>query len=151
MGTSNFPFRLTRQRRAILEEVRAAGGHPRAAEIFMRVRQRQPRLAYATVYNTLHLLARHGLVQSFDFGEGASRFDPRTDRHDHLACRNCGQLVDVEVDLGQATQRLQQETGFRVEGYHVEFRGLCPTCQVGQERMSEHASSIADDHKGEDR
>ncbi len=130
VSTNDFPFRLTRQRRAILEEVQAAGGHPRAAEIFMRVRRREPRLAYATVYNTLHLLAKHGLIQSFDFGEGASRFDPRTDRHDHLACRSCGQLVDVEIDLGQATQRLQLETGFRVEAYHVEVRGLCPACQV---------------------
>ncbi len=123
------PFRLTRQRRAILEEVRAAGGHPRAADIFLQVRRREPRLAYATVYNTLHLLARHGLIQSFDFGEGASRFDPRTDRHDHLACRNCGRLVDVEIDLGQAARRLQEETGFSVEAYHVEVRGLCPGCQ----------------------
>jgi Fur family peroxide stress response transcriptional regulator len=130
VGEGDLPFRLTRQRRAILEEVRAAGGHPRAADIFMRVRRREPRLAYATVYNTLHLLARHGLIQSFDFGEGASRFDPRTDRHDHLACRSCGRLVDVEIDLGRAARHLQRETGFRVEAYHVEVRGLCPDCQA---------------------
>ncbi len=77
-------FRMTPQRMAILAEVQSAERHLTAAEIYERVRRKYPTIAYGTVYRTLHLLAKHGLIQEFPFGDNASRFDRRTDRHDAL-------------------------------------------------------------------
>lgn len=129
--------RLTPQRLAILKEVRDAGEHMTAGEIFERVRARNPTVAYGTVYRTLHLLAEHGVILEFPFGDQASRFDGRTDRHDHVHCTVCGHLVDVDVPSALlARQVAEEQTGFAIEGHQTIFSGVCPTCQADQRKGS---------------
>ena len=83
-------FRNTTQRAEVLDEVRRSESHLTAGEIFERVRRRDPRIAYGTVYRTLHLLAEHGLIQELTFADQASRYDGRVERHDHVHCLECG-------------------------------------------------------------
>jgi Fe2+ or Zn2+ uptake regulation protein len=97
--TGSKPFRATAQRSQVLEVVREAEGHLTAGEIFERVRQRDARIAYGTVYRTLHLLAERGVIQELTFADAASRYDKRIDRHDHVSCRACGLLLDVDVPV----------------------------------------------------
>lgn len=123
-------IRMTPQRLAILNEVREAGGHMTAGEIYERVRAKNPTVAYGTVYRTLHLLAEHGVILEFPFGDQASRFDGRTDRHDHVHCTVCGELVDVDVPSALlARQVAEEQTGFAIEGHQTIFSGVCPICQ----------------------
>lgn len=123
-------FRMTPQRLAILAEVQDAERHLTAGEIYERVRRKYPTIAYGTVYRTLHLLAKHGLIQEFPFGDNASRFDRRTDRHDHVHCIVCGELVDVEVPIALlARQVAAEQTGFEILDHQTVFTGICPTCQ----------------------
>ena len=70
-------YRQTAQRAMILEAVQQADGHLTAGEIFERVRRRDPRIGYGTVYRSLHLLAEHGLIQELTFADQASRYDGR--------------------------------------------------------------------------
>jgi len=123
-------FRMTPQRAAILEAVRAADGHLTAGEIFERVHQRYPSIAYGTVYRTLHLFAERGIILEFPFGDEASRFDKRTDRHDHVRCVECGVLIDVDVPTALFAQHVaEDQTGFRITGHQTVFSGVCPACQ----------------------
>lgn len=123
-------IRMTPQRLAILREVRQAGGHLTAAEINERVREKHPSISFGTVYRTLHLLAEHGLILEFPFGDEASRFDGRTDRHDHVHCVECGELVDVDVPRALLAHHVAEEqTGYRIDGHQTIFTGVCPVCQ----------------------
>ena len=123
-------YRNTTQRAMVLEEVRAADGHLTAGEIFERVRRRDPKLAYGTVYRALHVLAEHGLVLELTFADQASRFDARVDRHDHVHCRDCGLLLDVDVPVALIARHVAEEqTGFAVSDHHTVFVGRCPTCR----------------------
>jgi Fe2+ or Zn2+ uptake regulation protein len=123
-------YRKTTQRTMILAEVRAADGHLTAGEIFERVRRRDPKIAYGTVYRALHVLAEHGLVQELTFADQASRFDARIDRHDHVHCMGCGLLVDVDVPVALIARHVAEEqTGFAVTDHHTVFAGSCPACQ----------------------
>jgi len=123
-------IRMTTQRAAILAEVQAADEHLTAGEIFERVRRKYPTIAYGTVYRTLHLLAERGLIQEFPFGDQASRFDRRTDRHDHVHCTSCGALVDVDVPSAiLARQVAADQTGYEIHGHQTVFTGICPDCQ----------------------
>lgn len=123
-------FRNTPQRAIILDVVETAEGHLTAGEIFERVRQRDPKIAYGTVYRTLHLLAEHDLIQELTFADQASRFDKRTDRHDHVYCTVCGVLMDVDVPVALlAEQVAREQTGFDVTRHHTVFEGVCPACQ----------------------
>lgn len=124
-------FRNTAQRAIILTEVETADGHLTAGEIFERVRRRYPKIAYGTVYRTLHLLAEHKLIQELTFADQASRFDKRTDRHDHVHCTVCGILMDVDVPVALLAQQVAREqTGFDVTRHHTVFEGVCPECQA---------------------
>lgn len=130
-------FRMTTQRAAIYAEVRAAAGHLTAGEIFERVHAKYPSIAYGTVYRTLHLFAEHGLILEFPFGDDASRFDKRTDRHDHVRCTACGVLVDVDVPTALFAQHVASEqSGFLVHGHQTVFLGMCPRCQDGGGRAN---------------
>lgn len=123
-------IRMTTQRSAILEEVKIADKHLTAGEIFERVRRKYPTIAYGTVYRTLHLLAERGLILEFPFGDQASRFDRRTDRHDHVHCTVCGELTDVDVPIAiLARQVAADQTGYAIEGHQTVFAGVCPVCQ----------------------
>ena len=124
-------FRHTAQRAVILDEVRAAEGHLTAGEFFERVRRRDPKIAYGTVYRSLHVLAQHGLIQELTFADQASRFDKRVDRHDHVLCTACGLLVDVDVPVALIARHVAEEqSGFAVTSHHTVFSGVCPGCRA---------------------
>jgi len=126
---SNEPV-LTRQRKAVLDVVRAGDTHPTAAEIFEQARKAMPAISFATVYNSLRYLKQAGLVREVAFGNGASRYDRETDRHDHAICSECGALVDFDlpgtVDLIRAAARASR---FKAESVHLTLVGLCPQCR----------------------
>lgn len=137
-------FRNTTQRAIILAEVEAAEGHLTAGEIFERVRQRYPKIAYGTVYRTLHLLAEHKLIQELTFADQASRFDKRTDRHDHVHCTVCGVLMDVDVPVALLAHRVAEEqTGFEVTRHHTVFEGVCPECLKARNAEAKVAASMS--------
>jgi len=130
--TVTAPYRNTAQRALILDAVRAADGHLTAGEIFERVRRRDPRIAYGTVYRALHFLAAQGVVLELTFADQASRYDKRVDRHDHVHCLGCGVLVDVDVPVALIARHVAaDQTGFDVESHHTVFAGRCPGCRDG--------------------
>jgi Fur family peroxide stress response transcriptional regulator len=122
--------KLTRQREAVLQVIRAREDHPTANEIFEAARRRLPGISYATVYNSLRFLREAGLVHEIKFGDSASRYDRETGRHDHALCSQCGKLVDF--DLPQAAELMKaaaRRSKFKAESVHLTLRGLCPDCR----------------------
>ena len=122
--------KLTRQRDAVLRVIRAREDHPTANEIFQAARLRLPTISYATVYNSLRYLKEAGLVHEIKFGDGASRYDRETERHDHAICNDCGKLVDF--DLPQAADLIQaaaRKSKFKAASVHLTLRGVCPECR----------------------
>jgi Fe2+ or Zn2+ uptake regulation protein len=123
-------FRPTAQRLLVLEVIANADRHLTAAEIFELVRQKDPRIGYGTVYRSLHLLVEHGLIQELTFADQASRYDRRTDRHDHVHCNICGALLDVEVPVALMARHVAEErSGFSISSHHTVFSGQCPVCR----------------------
>ncbi len=130
-------FRNTTQRAEVLDEVRRSQSHLTAGEIFERVRRRDPRIAYGTVYRTLHLLAEHGLIQELTFADQASRYDGRVERHDHVHCLECGVLLDVDVPVAlMALHVAAEQSGFDVSSHHTVFSGRCPGCKSAGTRVN---------------
>lgn len=120
-------MRLTPQREAVLDVVRASQDHPTAAEIYARVQERQPGVAFATVYNALRYFVRCGLVRELRFGDGASRYDARTEPHLHVVCVHCGAIAETEALVPAGVlDAVGRVTGYRIEGY--AFFGVCPEC-----------------------
>ncbi len=124
-------YRNTTQRADILAVVQGAERHLTAGEIFERVRRRNPRIAYGTVYRSLHVLVEQNLIQELTFADQASRFDARTERHDHVQCLACGVIDDVDVPVAILAEHVAAEqTGYHITGHHTVFTGTCPACRA---------------------
>ncbi|MDT4954106.1 MAG: Fur family transcriptional regulator, peroxide stress response regulator [Acidobacteriota bacterium] len=121
---------LTPQREAILQVIRESENHMTASEIFEAARRLLPSISYATVYNSLKYLKGAGLVHEISFGNGASRYDRETERHDHAVCTSCGKLVDFDLTVTKELVRAAvRKTRFKPESLHLTLRGLCPDCR----------------------
>lgn len=124
------PLQMTRQREAVLAVIQEAEKHLNAQEVYDRVRQRLPGIAYATVYNALAYLLQAGQVQAVHLGSGATLYDRNLERHDHLVCRSCGKVLDYCFpDLDRALEEVSHTTGFQAQRVELMFVGLCPECQ----------------------
>ena len=118
---------ITAQREAIVEQFLRTRDHVSIDELLGKVRKRQPRVGYATVYRTLKLLVDSGLAVERQFGDGQARYEVVGDHHDHLICMKCGLILEFEDD---EIERLQERIAVRLGGFTVlrhrhELYGLC--------------------------
>ena len=126
---------LTVQRRAVLEALLERHDHPTAEQIYTAVAARLPGLSRTTVYRVLETLVEAGVAGKASHPGAASRFDPVTERHHHLACVGCDKLIDLQApSLDRLT--LPRPRGFRVLDYTIQFKGLCAACRQSGDRAS---------------
>ncbi len=122
--------RSTRQRQAILEQLRAVTTHPTANEVYEMVRRRLPHISLGTVYRNLELLVRSGEIQRVCLGSAQSRFDAAISPHYHVRCVRCGRVADLAMKPLRAIERAARRGGdYQVTGYRLEFVGQCPRCK----------------------
>ena len=122
---------LTPQRAVVLRVVRESAEHLTAAEIFTAARRLRPSLSYATVYNSLRYLKEAGLIREITFGNGASRYDRETARHDHAICTRCDALLDFDLtETAQLLQLAARRSRFEPESIHLTLVGVCPDCRA---------------------
>ena len=120
---------LTKQREVVLQVVRDSRTHLTASEVFDAAKQLLPSISFATVYNSLRYLKEAGHIAEIQFGNGASRFDGMTHRHDHALCTKCGKLVDIDMDLpAELVKKAERKSKFKTESIEFTLRGVCPDC-----------------------
>jgi Fur family transcriptional regulator, peroxide stress response regulator len=120
---------LTRQREVVLQVIRESMSHLTANEVFDGAKGLLPTISFATVYNSLRYLKDAGLIAEISFGNGASRFDRITSRHDHALCTECGKLVDIEMEHPrELVAQAAKYSKFKPESLEFTLRGLCPDC-----------------------
>ncbi len=129
-------FRMTYQRRVILEQLRRVRSHPTADEVYEMVRRRVPRISLGTVYRNLEILSECGLIQRLDLGITQKRFDGNAENHYHLRCTRCGRVDDAPIErLVDIEEDLRSVSDYEIIGHWLEFLGVCPRCKK-RERAS---------------
>ena len=124
-------LRVTKQRALILEIIRRGQGHLDADEVYRRAHDKQPRISLSTVYRTLRMFKKLGLVEELHFDEAHHHYEmkPPTGHH-HLVCLGCGKIVEFECPLSQKMKEdVAQQKGFEVTGIEVHMTGYCPACR----------------------
>jgi Fur family transcriptional regulator, ferric uptake regulator len=124
--------KITGPRAAILEILRA---HPHPLtnkEIFSEMPKGECDLA--TIYRSMHLLEKMGMVKRFDFGDGAARFELVGENddghHHHLVCTSCSEVVEIEECFPEKIEkRIAAKNKFKAVTHKLEFFGICPECQ----------------------
>ncbi|MFH1382864.1 MAG: Fur family transcriptional regulator [Chloroflexota bacterium] len=124
-------YRLTPQRLMILSLIENSDNHISAEEIHAQIVTKYPNVNISTVYRTLELLTRLGLVTETDLGEGRVRYHPAAKgHHHHLVCQECGATVDLDESLLVPLKNaLLQEYNFVADLRHLALRGHCVKCK----------------------
>jgi Fur family ferric uptake transcriptional regulator len=124
-------YRLTPQRLMILAAMEGSEDHISAEEIYAQVAAKYPHVNISTVYRTLELLKRLGMVYEINLGEGRIRYHAEeSGHHHHLVCQGCGSVIDIdESTLSSLRNILLRDYGFRAELRHVAIFGLCEKCR----------------------
>ena len=126
---------MTPQREVVLRVIQGSDNHLTANEIFEMARALRPSISFATVYNSLRYLKEAGMIHEISFGNGASRYDPVTDRHDHAICTLCGKLVDFDLTAtAELLRAAARKSRFKPESIHLTLRGQCPDCLADKKR-----------------
>lgn len=118
------------QRVAVAEYVLATDAHPSAEQVWATVRARSPELSRATVYNTLNLLVRKGLLRQVQLAEGRIGFDPNLAPHHHFVDDATGVVEDVPWDALDV-RRVEALRGLEVREYQVVLRGRRARSKTG--------------------
>ena len=126
-------IRLTAQRRALIETIQDATAHLDAASLLKQARQRDPNIDRATVYRTLELLKKLGMIDELDLmhlnGE-KHYYEVKTQQdHLHLACFGCGEIIEFATPaFEQLKQEIAAANHFEIQVMRLEVGGLCGAC-----------------------
>jgi Fur family transcriptional regulator, ferric uptake regulator len=127
-------IRLTRQRRVLLRVMETAQRHLDAGEILERAQKIDPAVTRVTVYRTIDLLKRHGLIDELDLLHlrGDRHFyeshGPRD--HIHVACLRCGKVREVESQLYEQLKRqIEKDCAITITVSRTEIGGYCADCR----------------------
>ena len=96
--------------------------HPTADKVWSRVKRAFPMISRATVYNTLNLFVKKGLLRQFVINEGKTVFDANVGMHHHFVDEQSGRLYDIPWEA-LAVSKVDSLDGFEVREYHVVVRG----------------------------
>ena len=123
-------YRLTPQRLMVLSAIENSDSHISAEEIYVQVVAKYPNVNISTVYRTMELLKRLGLVTETDLGEGRVRYHPaEKGHHHHLVCRECGAIIDLDESLlASLRSALLREYKFNADLRHLAILGRCVNC-----------------------
>lgn len=124
-------YKLTRQRKAVVEVMTLANARLTAAEVFAKAQRNCPDLGLTTVYRTLEILEQINVIRRVHLEDGCEAFAPTAIEHGHyLICANCQTTIEFEgCDLTAMLDRIASQTGFKIEQHWLELVGQCPKCQ----------------------
>jgi Fur family ferric uptake transcriptional regulator len=130
-------IRMTTQRRAILQVIETAKKHLDASQILRKAKKLDPTVDRSTVYRTLRLLKRQGLIDELDLmhvhGEGHYYERKVHGDHIHMACLRCGKISEFVSDMfNKLKQQVERDCRFHIVVSRLEIGGYCPGCRKAE-------------------
>ena len=127
-------MRVTNQRALILEIIRHGKGHLDADEVYRQAREKQPHFSLSTVYRTLRMFKKLGLVEELHFDETHHHYEVKSPaEHHHLACLGCGKIIEFRYPLSRYVKRnVPEAKDFDIVDAEIRMTGYCPKCRQGE-------------------
>jgi Fur family ferric uptake transcriptional regulator len=139
-------LKTTRQRNTIVNVFFNMRGHISVEELLKEVKSVNPRIGYATVYRTLHLLVESNLVEERRFGDGLARYEGHSDveHHDHMICLECGAISEFfNPGLEALQEKLAEENNFEIFRHRLELYGACKDKEACESRQNTQKAAQA--------
>lgn len=123
--------KYSRQREAIKEFLSHTKEHPTADTVYMNIRKTQPNISLGTVYRNLNMLAEQGEIIKLSCIDQIDRFDGDTVPHYHFICRECGCVLDLEMEsIDHINVIAGANFNGTIDGHRTFFYGKCQECST---------------------
>lgn len=103
-----------------------------AEEIYKKLKGDSVDIDLASVYRTLELFIKFGVIKELFFNDSIKRYEiiDHNDHHHHLICTECGSIEDIALSLEKKfIKEIKNKSKFKVEKHSLEFFGICRKCQ----------------------
>lgn len=125
-------YRITPQRRVIIEKIVHTAGLLTAAEIWNLVRQEYNDIGLDTIYRNISMLTEMGiLIPISGTGKESTRYElAHANHHHHVVCVKCGEAVCIDYcPINQEFIEMLRMNGYELIRHNVELLGLCSDCK----------------------
>lgn len=125
-------LKLTPERQTILRVVFEIHKHFDADELVDILRQKGKRISRATVYRTLDLLVKSGLIRAMQLTESKRVYEHIVghEHHDHMICTQCGRIIEFDDGFIETLQqKVCDRMGFQPERHSLRIFGRCDKCR----------------------
>lgn len=117
---------LSHQRLKVLEYLYNSKNHPTVEHIYTSLLEDIPTLSKTTIYNTLKILEKAGMVKGIPVKGKEICYDIYIKPHGHFLCRDCRSIFDFDIDMDSLTTKGLED--FKISDRSVYFKGICPGC-----------------------
>lgn len=122
--------RYSKQRETVLQILRETKRHPTAGAIYAQARKILPNISLGTVYRNLSQLSHEGEILSFQTQDGSEHYDACAAPHPHLCCKECGEIMDLEIPfIGEFVRQSAAHIQAEIHDHHILFYGICSDCR----------------------
>ena len=123
------PIRRTPAQNAVLEALRHHRQPMSAQVLYSAMRRSQHSIGLATIYRSLGVLQKLGLIQHRVTLEGTTLYSLiKHDRH-CMTCLHCGQSFPINAcPVMEFEADLRRSSSFKIYYHTLEFFGLCEPC-----------------------
>ncbi|MBD1912705.1 MULTISPECIES: transcriptional repressor [unclassified Leptolyngbya] len=128
-------WRLTPQRETILQIFQdlPKGNHLSAEDLYHLLKQEGHPISLSTIYRTLKLMARMGILRELELAEGHKHYEinqPSPHHHHHLICVKCNRTIEFKNDsILKTGMKTAQKEGYHLLDCQLVIHAICPTCQ----------------------
>lgn len=133
-------LKLTAERTALLREIFSIHYHFEADELLFKMKEKAVKISRATVYRTLELLVKSGMVRRVHLGEDHYHYEHVTgnSHHDHLICTTCGGVIEFhDEELERLQMAICEKKKFTPTFHNLQILGVCDSCR----RKGQHPDS----------
>ncbi|MFZ2493300.1 MAG: transcriptional repressor [Thermoanaerobaculia bacterium] len=130
-------LKLTSERVALVREIFSTHYHFEADELLEVMKEKGVKISRATVYRTLDLLVRSGMVRRVHLGEDHFHYEhvAGNSHHDHLICTTCGNVIEFhDAALIKRQREICEKKRFTPTFHNLQILGVCNDCRRRGER-----------------
>jgi Fur family transcriptional regulator, peroxide stress response regulator len=128
-------LKVTPQRLLVYQALLRDESHPNPDKLYRKIKRSHPTISHATVYSTLELFERHGIIARLTPLHETVRFDPIVEPHHHVVCVRCKTVTDlIDADFNSLPIPEHVRRTNTVLGHSVQINVLCPSCRKGTAR-----------------
>ncbi len=132
---NNRGWRMTPQRQTILDVFQNLpdGRHLSAEDLHTRLHNEGENISLATIYRTLKLMSRMGILRELELAEGHKHYElnqPAPHHHHHLICVRCNKTIEFRNDsVLRSGVKVADKHGYHLLDCQLTIHAVCPACQ----------------------